>query len=275
MRFKIFLFALTSLSFFASCSKENYYEDILTCESGANGLLLDKIEFLSEDGTKKLQEYVYDKTNQLEEINVKQKGEIVFFRKFMYDFQKRVVAEQRFSKTNGILQKSSVDSFVYDSKNRIIETKYFYIDTLKNLVLNHIAKYTYDKNDMLKSSLHLSRDYRDTINNNINDITRISKYYWDENNLVRQEDFSKTMTLEHEWTYRYDKKNNSSLKVAPFYPPFKFQNTQISFSVIDHTGLLDLFIRSKITMLCYNTDGFLTKVVREKGEETYFYRNLK
>jgi hypothetical protein len=282
MRFKIFLFTTLSLFLLASCSKEKldscndekeFYIDILTCESGSNGLLLDKIDFVWKTGLKRQREYIYDKTNQLERVDFKENSKTLSSQKLIYDFQKRVVESQSFSLDNGVLKKSSVNSFVYDSKNRVTEVKYFYIDTLKNLVLINIAKYTYDKNDKVETSVHLSKDYQDTINNTINEIARISKYCWDENNLVRVEDFSKNMELLHEWTYKYDKKKNSSIRIPPIYSPFKLQNTQISFSVKDHTGLLDLIATSPITMLCYNTGGFLTKVERENGSETYSYRN--
>jgi hypothetical protein len=120
----------------------------------------------------------------------------------------------------------------------------------------------------------LSKDYKDTISNAVDEITQISKYYWDENNLIRIEDFSKDMELELEWTYKYDKKHRSSAKIASIYPLTSSQNTQISFSVKgSKTALISIYVPSKITMLCYNTDGFLTKVEREKGGETYFYRN--
>jgi hypothetical protein len=259
MRYKILLFAMLLLSFVTSCSKE---ADITICDEGANGLLLDRIESKFKSDTSTVL-YFYTQSNILDSVVHKlRNGESQY--KYLYDSNNRLIAKRASLLTILPIKKSQIsgiDSFTYNSKNQIIEYRGF-AKSDSGYILQNTSSYIYNNENDLEKII----SFRDK------DTTSIGRYFWENGNLIKTQSFTKEMKLLHEFFYIFDSFKNPFSKLSKNNYLISNKNNVIKVKVNDFTGILDYSYYPPRKM-CYNSDGFLTKLTNEEGEVTYFYRN--
>jgi hypothetical protein len=259
MQYKILFFALLLLSFITSCSKEG---DITICDDGANGLLLDRIENKLKYDTSTVL-YFYTQSNILDSVVHKfRNGESQY--KYIYDATNKLIAKKTYYYAVLPLKQSEIggiDSLIYNTKNEVIERKVFVKSNL-GFSLQSKDSYFYNKEGLLEKIIS---------SNDIN-TSSIQIYFWENGNLIKTQSFTKEMKLRHEFFYIFDSFKNPYSKFSFYDYNASNKNNTINVKLNDLTGLIDFYYSSPIKM-CYNTDGFLTKLTNDEGEVTYFYRN--
>lgn len=160
-------------------------------------------------------------------------------------------------------EKVSLDSFFYNINQKIIETKHYVKDSM-SFSFNGFTKYNYNNGSFLESSIY----------SNNNDTLYINKYYWEKGNLIKLETYTKSLKLLREQYFEYDSMKNPFFKLNHQENLMLSQNNQISSKMNDFTGLIEVSYPPKITEMCYNSEGFLTKMIRGRNEIHYIYRNL-
>lgn len=259
MQLKLF-FALTFLLLLNSCSKEG---DIIICHEGTEGLLLDRIENRMKIDTSTIL-YFYNQLNLLDSMVHKlRNGESQY--KFFYDADNKLIAKRTSLLTILPIKKSrisGIDSFTYNSKNQIIKHRSF-AKSDTGYILQNTSSYFFNNENLLEKIIS-GRD---------NDTSSILISTWKDGNIIKTASFSKDMILEYEFFYSYDNFKNPFSKHSKFSHLANSKNNAINVKTNDFSGkLLELeYFRPR--EMCYNSDGFLTKLINFDGEISYFYRN--
>ncbi len=154
------------------------------------------------------------------------------YKLFEYNDLNRVIEVKTFyTEQNQLISR---DSIVYDSNGLIASIFQFSINGSDEVVLYAENSYSYNGNGKLTNSTlrHIPTG----------NIWRKRKFFWDQNNISKIEDYSDDDSLDHEWTFKYDNKvsykfNNPEFLHDELSPSL---NNLVESNVVDHTGILDL-----------------------------------
>jgi len=221
------------------------YGDIMNI----NGTKLLSITY-KQDKEKWVEDFEYDSLDRLVKVSDMQE---VTGRVYTIEYDdERIVKVRKYDLDDGT--EIYRDSFVY-TPGGLME-KDFFINS-KTGIAESAYEYEYDSTGVLSVKKFVS----------FNPLEYLSydKYYWENGNVVRAEEFDANWNLLYEFFYEYDNKINYSsiLPYLIFEPLSRNKNNVTKSSWNDYNGDLDIICNPCITKYDYNLDGFPIKILQE------------
>lgn len=231
-----FLFILTTVFFFNGCLSD----DFIIENSGSR---LIRINY--DNGTRNWsQNFNYSSEGKLLSVN----NSDVFGRNYelVYEVEKvKEIISIRVSDDSFIDR----DEFHYNEFDEISLRKYFRLDSNEDEILSLIDTFKYDSSNRIIELVSVS-----VLRNNIN---YIRKFYWGDDNIEREEYCDENGEVQYEYFYSYDDKNNFKKDLGLYLSdPLNWSNNNIfSTQWNDYYGNLDLICRPCNTYYTYNNYG--------------------